>query len=101
MSNFTKSIIYSGVVLVAGLVAIFTIYNNMTSTPGINYGQIEPAAGTMDVDAQPATNYEGEGNENIDVIENDESNPFTEGALDNEAETEYQTEAGINPPEGM
>ena len=42
MNNFTKSIVYSGVVLAAGLVAIFAIYNNMqTQSPA----SIEPAAG--------------------------------------------------------
>lgn len=45
MSNFTKSIVYSGVVLVAGLVAVFTIYNNMAVTDGAGYANIEPAAG--------------------------------------------------------
>jgi hypothetical protein len=43
MSNFTKSIVYSGVVLAAGLVAIFAIYNNMSGQEPMNY--IEPAAG--------------------------------------------------------
>lgn len=44
MNNFTKSIVYSGVVLAAGLVAIFAIYNNM-GTDGSNVSYIEPAAG--------------------------------------------------------
>lgn len=47
MKNFTKSIVYSGVVLAAGLVAVFAIQNNMngtqTQTPLF---AIEPAAGT-------------------------------------------------------
>lgn len=43
MSNFTKSIVYSGVVLAAGLIAIFAIYNNMS---GSEMSGIEPAAGT-------------------------------------------------------
>jgi hypothetical protein len=43
MSNFTKSIVYSGVVLAAGLVAIFAIYNNMADQGPMSY--IEPAAG--------------------------------------------------------
>ncbi|MEM6465256.1 MAG: hypothetical protein AAF679_01945 [Pseudomonadota bacterium] len=42
MTNFTKSIVYSGVVLAAGLVAIFAIYNNMSGT---DVAGIEPAAG--------------------------------------------------------
>ncbi len=44
MNNFTKSIVYSGVVLAAGLVAIFAIYNNM-GTDASNVSYIEPAAG--------------------------------------------------------
>ena len=44
MNNFTKSIVYSGVVLAAGLVAIFAIYNNISSDNEFAY--IEPAAGT-------------------------------------------------------
>ena len=44
MNNFTKSIVYSGVVLAAGLVAIFAIYNNMGTDTNVSY--IEPAAGT-------------------------------------------------------
>ncbi len=43
MSNFTKSIVYSGVVLAAGLVAIFAIYNNMSGQGPVSY--IEPASG--------------------------------------------------------
>lgn len=45
MSDFTKSIVYSGVVLVAGLIAIFSIYNNMTADTASNYAGISPAAG--------------------------------------------------------
>ena len=45
MSNFTKSIVYSGVVLVAGLIAVFTIYNNMGTMQGSTMSAIEPAAG--------------------------------------------------------
>lgn len=44
MNNFTKSIVYSGVVLAAGLVAIFAIYNNM-GTDASNMSYIEPASG--------------------------------------------------------
>lgn len=44
MSNFTKSIVYSGLVMAAGLVAIFAIYNNMTDA---SLSSIEPAAGTQ------------------------------------------------------
>ena len=42
MNNFTKSIVYSGVVMAAGLVAIFAVYNNMD---GSSVSSIEPAAG--------------------------------------------------------
>lgn len=47
MSDFTKSIVYSGFVLVAGLVAIFAISSNMTvdQTNGTSFAVIEPAAG--------------------------------------------------------
>ena len=44
MSNFTKSIVYSGAVLAVGLVAIFAIYNNMAPT-GTNFASLEPASG--------------------------------------------------------
>ena len=47
MSSFTKSILYSTTVLVAGLVATFTIYNNATTTSedGAAVANISPAAG--------------------------------------------------------
>lgn len=45
MSNFTRSVVYSGVVLVAGLIAIFSIYENMATNPGSDLAGIEPAAG--------------------------------------------------------
>ena len=47
MSNFTKSIVYSGIVLVAGLVAVFTLYNNMATTGANSFANMEPAAGEM------------------------------------------------------
>lgn len=54
MNNFTKSIVYSGVVLAAGLVAIFAIYNNM-NTAESNLSYIEPAAGEASTtEATPA-----------------------------------------------
>lgn len=44
MDNFTKSIVYSGVVLAAGLVSIFAIYNNMTpDRTGLS--NIQPSSG--------------------------------------------------------
>jgi len=50
MSNFTRSILYSTSVLVAGLVAIFAIYSNVATTPnGSNVAQISPAAGGSDL----------------------------------------------------
>ncbi len=50
MSNFTRSILYSTSVLVAGLVAIFAIYSNIATTPnGSNVAQISPAAGGSDL----------------------------------------------------
>lgn len=45
MGNFTKSIFYSGTVLAAGLIAIFSIYSNMTGQTG--FSAIEPAAGEV------------------------------------------------------
>lgn len=47
MNDFTKSILYSGVVLAAGLIAVFAIQSNMTGAQK-DAGQIssvEPAAG--------------------------------------------------------
>lgn len=59
MNNFTKSIVYSGVVLAAGLVAIFAIYNNVSSNSSVSY--IEPAAGTEAVEgiSEGAANLTG------------------------------------------
>ena len=46
MSNFTKSVLYSTTVLAAGLIAIFSIYNNVsTSKDEISMANISPAAG--------------------------------------------------------
>lgn len=46
MSNFTRSILYSTIVLVAGLVSIVAIYNNVTMSPNASdYAQIAPTAG--------------------------------------------------------
>lgn len=44
MSNFTKSIVYSGVVLAVGLIAIFAIRGNMEEQAG-GFATVEPAAG--------------------------------------------------------
>ncbi len=50
MSNFTKSILYSTTVLAAGLVAIFSIYNNVTKTDtAAAVANITPAAGQSDL----------------------------------------------------
>tara|TARA_R110001592_G_scaffold79054_5_gene236786 strand:+ start:2007 stop:3068 length:1062 start_codon:yes stop_codon:yes gene_type:complete len=50
MSNFTKSIVYSTTVLAAGVVAIFAIYNNVsTDTDGAAVAGITPAAGTSTI----------------------------------------------------
>ena len=45
MSNFTKSIFYSGTVLAIGLIAVFTIYNSTIGTDASSVSSIEPAAG--------------------------------------------------------
>lgn len=47
MSNFTRSIVYSGVVLAAGLVAIFAIYNNIDDNSASGLASIQPAAGNV------------------------------------------------------
>ena len=50
MSNFTRSILYSTSVLVAGLVAIFAIYNDVANAPdAAAVAQISPAAGGSDL----------------------------------------------------
>ncbi|MCD8562780.1 MAG: hypothetical protein LRY54_01680, partial [Alphaproteobacteria bacterium] len=49
MSNFTKSIMYSGIVLVAGLIAVFSIYENMDASKEAQLGAITPAAGEESV----------------------------------------------------
>ncbi len=46
MNNFTKSVLYSAAVLVAGLVAISAIYNN-TSPNGADFANMSPAAGNI------------------------------------------------------
>lgn len=48
MSDFSKSMMYSGLVLVAGLIAIFSISSNMSADPSMDasgFAVIEPAAG--------------------------------------------------------
>ena len=47
MNNFTKSILYSGVVMAVGLVAVFAIYNNMSQISS-SYSDIAPAAGNAE-----------------------------------------------------
>lgn len=49
MSNFTKSILYSTTVLAVGLVAIFSIYDNVTTSNSAKVAAIEPAAGESDL----------------------------------------------------
>jgi cytoskeletal protein RodZ len=58
MSNFTKSIVYSGVVLAVGLIAIFAIRSNMTEQGTLSY--IEPASGEAVVEGDAAVAAEGE-----------------------------------------
>lgn len=45
MSDFTRSLLYSGFVLAAGLMAIIAIQNNMDAHRASSYSMIEPAAG--------------------------------------------------------
>ncbi len=50
MSNFTKSVVYSTTVLAAGVVAIFAIYNNVSTSPdGSSVADITPAAGVSSI----------------------------------------------------
>ncbi len=65
MSNFTKSILYSTTVLAAGLVAIFAIYNNVTTDQsGSSLAQITPAAGE---ESSVAAEYDQVMNEGADM----------------------------------
>jgi len=50
MSNFTRSILYSTTVMVAGLIGIFTIYNNVdVLNDGSAFSHIAPAANKSDI----------------------------------------------------
>ena len=80
MSNFTKSIVYSGVVLVAGLVAVFSIYNNMATTSANSVANIEPAAGGYTSTMPDASSIM------------DDSSDYTDVNTDVEAEDESTTE---------
>lgn len=51
MSNFTKSILYSATVLAVGLVAIFSIYSNVSTSPDASVAAIEPATGDVSADS--------------------------------------------------
>jgi len=60
MSDFSKSIVYSGLVLVAGLIAVFAISSNMTTTDdaAAPFAVIEPAAGDEATEATDTTTEE-------------------------------------------
>lgn len=63
MSNFTKSILYSATVLAVGLVAIFSIYSNVSTSPDASVAAIEPATGEVtpsdiEMPANPAASAE-------------------------------------------
>ena len=75
MNNFTKSIVYSGLVVAAGLVAIFAIYNNMQT--GGSMQAIEPAAGQYD---ETGANAEGSGSSFQQIT--DEAAQAGEAAVD-------------------
>ena len=50
MKNFTKSVFYSTTVLAVGVVGIFTIYNNVTTTgDAASVASISPASGQSDI----------------------------------------------------
>lgn len=59
MSNFTKSIFYSGAVLAVAMIAVFSIYTNMTQN-GSELGAIEPAAGEEAVMEEGALEQAGD-----------------------------------------
>lgn len=67
MSDFTRSIIYSGFVLVAGLVAIFAISSNLTSTDPNSFAVIEPAAGIEEPSAPAEAETMTEAEESFDA----------------------------------
>lgn len=102
MNNFSKSIVYSGLVLAAGLVAIFAVYNNMSERGAAG---IEPAAGestmetTIDVDtsqaADPAAVQEEIQEENAEIqkelTEGDTAVEEAAEAIDNAVTTPGET----------
>ena len=59
MSNFTKSIFYSGAVLAVAMIAVFSIYTNMTQN-GSELGALEPAAGEEAVVEEGALEQAGD-----------------------------------------
>jgi hypothetical protein len=87
MSNFTKSIFFSGMVLVAGLVAVFTIYNNMSGDAG-NFAAIEPASG-YEVTIEEATD---DAVEAVEEVAEDVEDTAEEVVEDSEAAVEETTE---------
>ncbi|MFN3701378.1 MAG: hypothetical protein ACK4VI_07645 [Alphaproteobacteria bacterium] len=91
MSNFTKSIFFSGMVLVAGLVAVFTIYNNMSGDAG-NFAAIEPASG-YEVTIEEATDDAVEAfEEAVDAVEDAVEDAEEAADEATEDETEEETE---------
>jgi len=44
-NNVLKSVFFAAVVLVAGIVAMQVVYNNVADTDGEGFGSIAPAAG--------------------------------------------------------
>lgn len=91
MNNFTKSIVYSGVVLAAGLVAIFAIYNNM-GTDGSNVSYIEPAAGEETFTESVSEAYDN----TVEAIA--ETAEDAEAAITGETDTEATAEAEAEEP---
>jgi cytoskeletal protein RodZ len=97
MSNFTKSIVYSGVVLAVGLIAIFAIRSNMTEQGTLSY--IEPASGEAVVEGDAAVDAavaaEGEAAAAEDAAA-DAAVTATEAAEDAAAASTEATEAAAD-----
>lgn len=82
MNNFTKSIVYSGIVVAAALVAVFAIYDNMSGPQQSPLQQIEPASGAASTqgtqDGQPMSDSFEQINEAQPA--SDATAPATDGA---------------------
>ncbi len=101
MSNFTKSILYSTTVLAAGLVAIFAIYNNVTTSPdGGVFAGLAPAAGEQSGESDLGINFEAEFKKAEDAVESVSTDiqQKTTSAVENNL-ADIATQAGDSVPE--